>query len=42
MPNLLLIEDDPDFTERLARGLRSDYRVTCLEEADAAARGDSK
>ena len=37
MPKLLLIDDDPDFTLRLSRGLQSDYQVTCLEEADAAA-----
>src|SRR5262245_42734567 len=36
MPNLLLIDDDTDFTRRLARGLQSDYAVTCLDEADAA------
>jgi DNA-binding NtrC family response regulator len=35
MPNLLLIDDDPDFTARLARGLQSDYEVTCLDETDA-------
>jgi two-component system nitrogen regulation response regulator GlnG len=37
MPNLLLIDDEPDFANRLSRGLRADYQVTCLEEADAAA-----
>jgi DNA-binding NtrC family response regulator len=36
MPNLLLIDDDPEFTARLARGLQSEYAVTCLDEADAA------
>jgi DNA-binding NtrC family response regulator len=36
MPNLLLIDDDPDFTARLARGLQADYEVTCLEGTDAA------
>src|SRR5262249_51370693 len=37
MPNLLLIDDDPDFTRRLGRGLESDYTVTCLDEADVVA-----
>jgi DNA-binding NtrC family response regulator len=37
MPNLLLIDDEPDFAKRLSRGLQADYKVTCLEEADAAA-----
>jgi DNA-binding NtrC family response regulator len=36
MPNLLLIDDDDYFSRRLARGLQSDYEVTCLAEADAA------
>jgi DNA-binding NtrC family response regulator len=37
MPNLLLIDDDPDFTARLARGLQSDHSVTCLDEATDSA-----
>ncbi len=36
MANLLLIDDDDDFTRRVARGLQSDYSVTSLDEADAA------
>jgi two-component system nitrogen regulation response regulator GlnG len=36
MPNLLIIDDDDLFARRLARGLESDYAVTCLGEADAA------
>jgi DNA-binding NtrC family response regulator len=35
MTNLLLIDDDDEFTRRLARGLQSEYAVTCLDEADA-------
>jgi two-component system nitrogen regulation response regulator GlnG len=37
MPSLLLIDDEPDFANRLSRGLQTDYKVTCLEEADGAA-----
>src|SRR5262249_40232097 len=37
MLKLLLIDDDYYFTRRLARGLESDYTVTCLDEADVAA-----
>jgi two-component system nitrogen regulation response regulator GlnG len=37
MHNLLIIDDDSDFCGRLKRGLQSDYEVTCLAEADAAA-----
>jgi DNA-binding NtrC family response regulator len=36
MANLLIIDDDLDFTRRLACGLQSDHTVTCLDEADAA------
>jgi DNA-binding NtrC family response regulator len=32
----LIIDDDTDFTARLARGLESDYEVECLGGADAA------
>jgi len=37
MPNLLLIDDDADFSSRLRRGLAPHYQVTCLEEADGTA-----
>src|SRR5579871_2319793 len=37
MPNLLLIDDDSDFSKRLCRGLGSDYQVTPLQEADGPA-----
>jgi DNA-binding NtrC family response regulator len=36
MLNLLIIDDDIDFTRHLARGLESDYAVTCLDGADTA------
>ena len=37
MAGLLLIDDEPEFARRLSRGLQADYKVTCLEEADAGA-----
>ena len=33
MPEILLIDDDADFSKRLCRGLAPDYEVTCLGEA---------
>jgi DNA-binding NtrC family response regulator len=36
MHNLLIIDDDTEFTPRLARRLESDYKVECLGGADAA------
>jgi DNA-binding NtrC family response regulator len=36
MHKLLIIDDDDLFTRHLARGLESDYEVTCLNEANPA------
>jgi DNA-binding NtrC family response regulator len=36
MLNLLIIDDELEFTRRLKRGLEPDYVVTCLARADAA------
>jgi DNA-binding NtrC family response regulator len=37
MANILLIDDDPDFSERLRRGLKPEHDVTPLAEADDGA-----
>jgi DNA-binding NtrC family response regulator len=37
MPRILIIDDEADFSDRLCRCLKTEFEVTCLHEADAAA-----